>query len=44
VRVNKVIDALVHKFVYMELMFGSEREFIDMMIKIICVLLRERVS
>ncbi|MDH5200342.1 MAG: TetR/AcrR family transcriptional regulator [Candidatus Bathyarchaeota archaeon] len=33
-RVNKVIDVLVHRFVYVESMFGSEREFIDMMIRI----------
>ncbi|MGD2142724.1 MAG: hypothetical protein PVH79_04515 [Candidatus Bathyarchaeota archaeon] len=34
-RVNKVIDILIHRFVYVESMFGSEREFIDMMIKIV---------
>ena len=35
VRVNKVIDVLVHRFVYVESMFGSEQEFIDMMIRIV---------
>jgi AcrR family transcriptional regulator len=34
-RVNKVIDVLVHRFVYVESMFGSEREFIEMMIRIV---------
>ena len=34
-RVNKVIDVLVHRFVYVESMFGSEQEFIDMMIRIV---------
>jgi hypothetical protein len=34
-RVNKVIDILIHRFVYVESMFGSERDFIDMMIKIV---------
>ncbi len=33
--VNKVIDVLVHRFVYVESMFGSEREFIEMMIRIV---------
>ncbi len=34
-KVDKVIDVLVHRFVYVESMFGSEREFLDMMIKIV---------
>jgi AcrR family transcriptional regulator len=38
-RVNKVVDVLIHRFVYVESMFGSEREFIDMMIKIVRALL-----
>ena len=38
-RVNKVIDVLMHRFVYSEATFGSEPEFIDMMIKIVCALL-----
>jgi AcrR family transcriptional regulator len=38
-RVNKVVDILIHRFVYVESMFGSEREFIDMMIKIVRALL-----
>jgi hypothetical protein len=33
-RINKVIDILIHRFVYVESMFGSEREFIDMMVRI----------
>jgi len=38
-RVNKVVDVLVHRFVYSEATFGSEREFIGMMIKIVRALL-----
>ena len=38
-RVNKVIDVLIHRFVYVESMFGSEREFIEMMTKIVRALL-----
>ena len=38
-RVNKVVDVLIHRFVYVESMFGSEREFIDMMIDIVRALL-----
>ena len=34
-KVDKVIDVLVHRFVYVESTFGSEREFLDMMIKIV---------
>jgi AcrR family transcriptional regulator len=34
-RVNKVIDVLVHRFIYVESMFDSEREFIEMMIRIV---------
>jgi len=34
-RVNKVIDILIHRFVYVESMFGSEREFIEMMVRIV---------
>jgi AcrR family transcriptional regulator len=37
--VNKVIDILIHRFVYVESLFGSEREFIDTMIKIVRALL-----
>ena len=38
-RVNKVVDVLVHRFVYSEATFGSEQEFIGMMIKILRALL-----
>ena len=38
-RVNKIVDILIHRFVYVESMFGSEREFIDMMIKIVRAIL-----
>ena len=34
-KINKVIDVLIHRFVYVESLFGSEREFLDMMIKIV---------
>jgi len=34
-----VVDTLIHRFVYVESMFGSEREFIDMMIGIVRALL-----
>ncbi len=34
-KVNKVVDILIHRFVYIESMFGSEREFIEMMIRIV---------
>jgi len=33
-KVNKVIDVLIHRFIYVEPMFGSEHEFIDALIKI----------
>ena len=39
VKINKVIDVLIHRFVYVESMFGSEREFLDMMIRIVRALL-----
>jgi len=38
-RVAKVMDVLIHRFVYVESMFGSEREFIDMMVGIVRALL-----
>lgn len=38
-KINKVIDVLIHRFVYVESIFGSEREFLDMMIKIVRALL-----
>jgi AcrR family transcriptional regulator len=38
-RLSKVMDVLIHRFVYVEQMFGSESEFIDMMIRIIRALL-----
>lgn len=41
-RVNKVIDVLMHRFVYSEATFGSEPEFIDMMIKIVRALLEDQ--
>jgi AcrR family transcriptional regulator len=34
-KINKVIDVLIHRFVYVESMFGPEREFLDMMIRIV---------
>jgi AcrR family transcriptional regulator len=38
-KVNKVVDILIHRFVYVESMFGSEREFLDMLIDIVQALL-----
>ncbi|MBN2334815.1 TetR/AcrR family transcriptional regulator [Candidatus Bathyarchaeota archaeon] len=38
-RVNKVIDVLMHRFVYSEAAFGSEPEFIEMMTRIVRTLL-----
>jgi len=38
-KVNKVVDVLIHRFVYVESMFGSEREFTEMMIRIVRALL-----
>jgi AcrR family transcriptional regulator len=38
-RVNKVVDVLMHRFVYSEATFGSEPEFIGLMIKIVRALL-----
>lgn len=38
-KVNKVVDILIHRFVYVESMFGSEREFLNMMIRIVRALL-----
>jgi AcrR family transcriptional regulator len=38
-RINKVIDVLIHRFVYVESTFGSETEFIDMMTRIVRALL-----
>jgi len=37
--VNKVIDVLIHRFVYMESTFGSEGEFVDALIRMIRALL-----
>ena len=37
--VNKIIDVLIHRYVYMESTFGSEREFVDALIRIIRALL-----
>jgi AcrR family transcriptional regulator len=36
---NKVVDVLIHRFVYVEPLFGSEREFIDTLTKIVRALL-----
>ena len=36
---NKVLDVLIHRFVYVEPLFGSEREFIDVLAKITRALL-----
>ena len=38
-KVSKVIDILIHRFIYIESIFGSEREFLDIMIKIVHALL-----
>jgi len=38
-KVNKVIDVLIHRFVYIESIFGSERDFLDMIIQIVRALL-----
>ena len=35
VRVNRVIDVLIHKFVYAEATFGTQKEFIEMMTRIV---------
>jgi len=40
-RVNKVIDVLMHRFVYYEATFASEQEFIGLMIKIVRTLLED---
>ena len=37
--VNKVIDVLIHRYVYVESTFGSEGEFVDTLIRIIRALL-----
>ena len=37
--VNKVIDVLIHRFVYVESTFGSEGEFVDALIRMIRALL-----
>ncbi|HUS78844.1 MAG TPA: helix-turn-helix domain-containing protein [Patescibacteria group bacterium] len=39
-RVNRVIDVLIHKFVYAEATFGTQNEFIEMMIRIIKAMLQ----
>ena len=36
---NKVVDVLIHRFVYVEPLFGSEQEFIDTLTKITRALL-----
>ncbi len=36
---NKVVDILIHRFVYVEPLFGSEQEFIDTLTKIVRALL-----
>ncbi len=38
-RVSKVVDVLIHRFVYVESMFGSEGEFVEMMIRVVRALL-----
>ncbi|UCD45694.1 MAG: TetR/AcrR family transcriptional regulator [Candidatus Bathyarchaeota archaeon] len=38
-RVNKVIDVLIHRFAYVESIFGSEPEFVEMITKIVRALL-----
>jgi AcrR family transcriptional regulator len=40
VKISKVVDLLIHRFVYVESIFGSEKEFIDMMVKIVRALLK----
>jgi AcrR family transcriptional regulator len=37
--INKVIDILIHRFVYVESIFGTEEKFIEMMITIVRSLL-----
>jgi len=37
--INKVVDVLIHRYAYVESTFGSEREFIDTLIRIIRALL-----
>ena len=38
-RVSKVVDVLIHRFVYVESMFGSEGEFVEMLVRIVRALL-----
>ena len=38
-RVSKVVDVLMHRFVCVESMFGSEGEFVEMMVRIVRALL-----
>ena len=38
-RISKVVDVLIHKFVYLESLFGSKQEFIETMVKIVHALL-----
>ncbi len=38
-RVSKVVDVLIHRLVYVESLFGSEGEFVEMMIRIVRALL-----
>ena len=38
-RVSKVVDVLIHRFVYVESTFGSEEEFVEMMVRVVRALL-----
>jgi AcrR family transcriptional regulator len=38
-RVNKIMDVLIHRYVYVEYLFGSQEEFLDMMVRIVRALL-----
>jgi AcrR family transcriptional regulator len=38
-KVSKIVDVLIHRFVYVESMFGSEGEFVEMLIRIVRALL-----
>jgi hypothetical protein len=37
--VNKVIDVLIHRYVFVESTFGSEGEFVDALVRITRALL-----
>ena len=43
-QVHKVIDTLIHRHIYFGHNFGTDEEFIDMLIKIVYILLRENTE